>query len=50
MDIEKANEIFEEIERLARLVENDKELQEIDERYSITAKWIDTDISCCSVN
>lgn len=50
MTKQEADDIFEEIERLARLVEFDDELKEIDERYSISAKWIDTDISCCSVD
>ncbi len=41
---EQADEKLREIERLAREIEEDEELQGIDPRYAVTAKWIDTDI------
>ena len=44
MTTEEADEIFDEIERLAAQVEDDEELKALDPRYSITAKWIDCDI------
>lgn len=50
MTTEEADEIFEEIERLAQLVEDDAELKKQDPRYSIAAKWIDTDIDCVSLD
>jgi len=41
-----ADEKLEIIERIASEVEHDEELQKIDKRYSIMAKWIETDIEC----
>jgi hypothetical protein len=46
---EQADEIFEQINELASQIENDEELKIIDGRYSITAKWIETDIENASV-
>ena len=40
-----ADEIFRQIQDLAKKVEHDKELFSIDERYSTTASWIDVDIT-----
>ncbi|WPL11415.1 MULTISPECIES: hypothetical protein [Thiorhodovibrio] len=48
MTPEQADEKLAQIERLAQEIEDDAELAEIDERYRITAKWIDTDIECVS--
>ena len=45
MNIEEAEVIFSEIQELATKVELDEELKKIDERYSISASWIDTDVS-----
>lgn len=39
-----ADEILEEIERLAAMIEEDKELLALDPRYSIVAKWIDCNL------
>ena len=47
MTTEEADRKLATIERLAREIEYDKELEAIDDRYGITAKWIDTDIETC---
>ena len=48
MTTEEADEKLEQIAALADEIENDDELATIDQRYSITAKWIDTDIENAS--
>ena len=45
MNTQEADEKLDLIEEIASEIENDEELADIDERYKITAKWIDTDIS-----
>ena len=45
----RANEIMAKIAKLAEEIEHDAELLAIDERYSIAASWIDTDISNVSL-
>lgn len=37
------------IEELASQIEHDEELKQIDERYSVCAQWIDTDIDNVSL-
>ena len=49
MTKQEADEKLQQIEQLAEEIENDKELMAIDERYTITAKWIDTDIEHVSL-
>ena len=44
-----ADEIFSQIEQLASKVEHDEELKQIDERYSVTASWVDVDITNTSL-
>ena len=44
-----ADEIFDQILKLAQQVEHDEELKQIDERYSVTAGWIDLDVSNTSL-
>jgi predicted house-cleaning noncanonical NTP pyrophosphatase (MazG superfamily) len=48
MTTEEADELLAKIEDMAREIEEDKELEELDPRYGIVAMWIDTDIN--SVN
>lgn len=38
-----------QIQKLASEIENDTELKAIDERYSVMAGWIDTDIENVSL-
>lgn len=49
MTKQEADEKLEIISRLAREIEEDPELFNEDERYSICAMWIDTDINNVSV-
>ena len=49
MTPEQADDKLDQIERLAREIEDDEELRQADERYYITAKWIGTDIETASV-
>lgn len=49
MTTEEADEKLETIRKLAEEIEEDVELAKIDERYWITAKWIDTDITNVSL-
>lgn len=44
VNTKQADKKLEQIRKLAEELENDKELLNIDPRYSITARWIDTDI------
>lgn len=44
MTIEEADEILSKINDLALEIEEDKDLQRVDPRYAIVAKWIDTDV------
>ena len=46
----RADEKIEEIQRLAREIESDEELKAVDERYSVMAGWIDTDIENVSLD
>ena len=50
MNKHRADEKIEEIQQLARDIENDHELKGIDERYSVMASWIDTDIDNVSLD
>lgn len=45
-----ADNKLEQIANLAEQIERDEELKKTDERYSILAKWIDTDIDCVSLD
>lgn len=49
MNRQKANEKLDEIRRLAEELEEDEELKGIDERYSILAMWIETDLDTVSI-
>ena len=49
MTPQEADEKLAQIESLAQEIEDDDELAETDERYRITAQWIDTDIEHASV-
>lgn len=42
-----ADEKLDQIAKLASEIEHDKELMDEDDRYSITASWINTDITEC---
>lgn len=44
MTIEEAEELLQQIADLANEVEEDEELMQLDQRYAILAKWIDTDV------
>ena len=44
MTIGEAEEILQQIADLASEIEEDKELMQLDPRYTILAKWIDTDV------
>tara|TARA_R110000787_G_scaffold44623_1_gene109420 strand:- start:21 stop:173 length:153 start_codon:yes stop_codon:yes gene_type:complete len=46
----RAEEKIEMIQKLASEIEHDDELKSIDERYSIMASWIDTDIDNVSLD
>lgn len=50
MNIEEAQEKCRVIEKLAQEIEFDKELEELEPRYRIMAKWIDTDLECCNTD
>jgi len=45
-----ADEKREIIERIAFEIEHDEELQKIDKRYNVMAKWIETDIDCVDLS
>lgn len=45
MTPEQADEKLAQIAKLAQEIEDDEDLAAIDERYQITAKWIDTNIN-----
>ena len=49
MTIDEADEILSKINDLALEIEEDKELQRVDPRYAILAKWIETDIDSVSL-
>ena len=49
MNQHRADEKIEQIQALASEIENDDELKGIDERYSVMASWIDTDIKNVSL-
>jgi hypothetical protein len=49
MNIKQADKKLERIRMLAEEIEDDEQLKKLDERYSITAKWIDTDIKNVSL-
>ena len=49
MTIDEADEILSKINDLALEIEEDKELQRVDPRYAILAKWIETDIDAVSL-
>ena len=49
MTTDEADEKLEQIARLAEEIEKDNNLAEIDERYRVTAKWIDVDIDNTSL-
>lgn len=49
MQPEEADGILEQIKVLSWKIEMDEELSKIDDRYRITAKWIDTDIDNVSL-
>lgn len=44
MTTQEADRMLERISDMAWDIEHDEELRELDPRYAITAKWIDTDI------
>ena len=44
-----AREKIAQIQKLALEIEGDRELMDIDERYSVMAGWIDTDIENVSL-
>ena len=50
MTPKQADKKLEQIEKLAREIELDGELKQIDERYSFCAKWIETDINDVSLD
>jgi hypothetical protein len=50
MQPKQADKILKKIEELAARIESDKQLESIDPRYAITAKWIDTDITNVSLD
>lgn len=49
MLIEEAEEILQQISDLANEIEEDEELMQLDPRYAILAKWIDTDVGSVSL-
>lgn len=50
MDIKQAKEKVAIIERLVEEIYNDKELEKLEPRYKIAAKWCDMDIECVSLD
>lgn len=49
MTTDEADEMLSKIADMALLIEEDAELERIDLRYSILAKWIETDLDTVSV-
>ena len=49
MTIEEAEEILQQIAYLANEIEEDEDLMQLDPRYAILAKWIDTDVGSVSL-
>lgn len=49
MNKKQAEEKIDEIKSLAWVILHDKELKAIDERYSVMAGWIDTDVDNVSL-
>ena len=49
MTTDEADELLSKIADMALIIEEDAELERIDPRYAIIAKWIETDLDTVSV-